>query len=163
MEQVLHVGLVRSGLCWGLDVTWAIGLYIFELQFPYSKTMGLGDGGMASQTQWTRVWVNSRSWWWTVRPGVLQSMGLQSQTQLSNWTELMQLGPSFQGSSASWLICSSPSHLRNVPFSSPSPCQPCLCDSHCGKDPTSHMHPGHSSSDQGWANGLLPRGMRDWK
>ena len=24
-----------------------------------------------------RVWVNSRSWWWTGRPGVLQSMGLQ--------------------------------------------------------------------------------------
>ena len=35
------------------------------------------DGWMASQTQWTWVWVNSRSWWWTGRPGVLQSMGLQ--------------------------------------------------------------------------------------
>ena len=35
------------------------------------------DGWMASLTQWTWVWVNSRSWWWTGRPGVLQSMGLQ--------------------------------------------------------------------------------------
>ena len=35
------------------------------------------DGWMASPTQWTWVWVNSRSWWWTVRPGVLQSMGWQ--------------------------------------------------------------------------------------
>ena len=35
------------------------------------------DGWMTSPTQWTRVWVNSRSWWWTGRPGVLQSMGLQ--------------------------------------------------------------------------------------
>ena len=35
------------------------------------------DGWMASPTRWTRVWVNSRSWWWTGRPGVLQSMGLQ--------------------------------------------------------------------------------------
>ena len=35
------------------------------------------DGWMASLTQWTWVWVNSRSWWWTRRPGVLQSMGLQ--------------------------------------------------------------------------------------
>ena len=26
---------------------------------------------------WTWVWVNSGSWWWTGRPGVLQSMGLQ--------------------------------------------------------------------------------------
>ena len=33
------------------------------------------DGGMASPTQWTWVWVNSGSWWWTGRPGVLQSMG----------------------------------------------------------------------------------------
>ena len=32
---------------------------------------------MASLTQWTRVWVNSGSWWWTGRPGVLQSMGSQ--------------------------------------------------------------------------------------
>ena len=32
------------------------------------------DGWMASPTQWTWVWVNSGSWWWTGRPGVLQSM-----------------------------------------------------------------------------------------
>ena len=35
------------------------------------------DSWMASPTQWTWVWVNSRSWWWTGRPGVLQSMGSQ--------------------------------------------------------------------------------------
>ena len=29
------------------------------------------DGWMASPTQWTWVWVNSRSWWWTGRPGML--------------------------------------------------------------------------------------------
>ena len=46
------------------------------------------DGWMASPTQCTWVWVSSRSWWWTGKPGVLQSMGLQSWTQLSNWTEL---------------------------------------------------------------------------
>ena len=47
------------------------------------------DGWMASSTQWTWVWVNSGSWWLTGKPGVLQSMGSQSQTQLSNWTELI--------------------------------------------------------------------------
>ena len=36
------------------------------------------DGWMASPTQWTWVWVNSRSWWWTGRSGVMQSMGSQS-------------------------------------------------------------------------------------
>ena len=46
---------------------------------------------MASPTQWTWVWVNSGSWWWTGRPGVLQFMGSQSvrhdwATELS-WTE----------------------------------------------------------------------------
>ena len=35
------------------------------------------DGWMASLTRWTWVWVNSRSWWWTGRPGVLWFMGLQ--------------------------------------------------------------------------------------
>ena len=35
------------------------------------------DGWMASPTQWTWVWVNSGSWWWTGRPGVLQSTGSQ--------------------------------------------------------------------------------------
>ena len=33
------------------------------------------DGWMVSPTQWTWVWVNSGSWWWTGRPGVLRSMG----------------------------------------------------------------------------------------
>ena len=35
------------------------------------------DGWMASLSQWTWVWVNSGSWWWTGRPVVLQFMGLQ--------------------------------------------------------------------------------------
>ena len=35
------------------------------------------DGWMAIPTQWTWVWVNSVSWWWTGRPDVLQSMGSQ--------------------------------------------------------------------------------------
>ena len=43
------------------------------------------DGRMPSLTQCTWVWVNSRSWRWTGRPGVLQSMGSQ---KLSDWTEL---------------------------------------------------------------------------
>jgi len=34
-------------------------------------------GWMASLTQWTWVWVNSGSWWWTGRPGVLRFTGSQ--------------------------------------------------------------------------------------
>ena len=48
---------------------------------------------MASLTQWTWVWVSSGSWWWTGRPGVLQSMGSQrvrhDWTTELNWTECM--------------------------------------------------------------------------
>ena len=48
------------------------------------------DGWMASPTQWTWVWVSSGSWWWTGRPGVVQSMGWQRVehdwvTELTDW------------------------------------------------------------------------------
>ena len=46
------------------------------------------DGWMALPPRWIRVWASSGSWWWTGRPGVLQSTWSQSQTRLSNWTEL---------------------------------------------------------------------------
>ena len=47
------------------------------------------DGWMASPTQWTWVWVGFGSWWWTGKPGVLQSMGSQRDTtERLNWTEL---------------------------------------------------------------------------
>ena len=53
------------------------------------------DGWMASLIQWTWVWVNSRSWWWTGRPGVLRFMGSQraghNWTTELNWTELKGL------------------------------------------------------------------------
>ena len=49
------------------------------------------DGWMASLTRWMWIWVNSGSWWWTGRPGVLRFMGSQRvrrdwATEL-NWTE----------------------------------------------------------------------------
>ena len=53
------------------------------------------DGWMASPTQWTWDCITSGSWWWTGRPGMLQSMGLQTvghdwATEL-NWTELKEI------------------------------------------------------------------------
>ena len=46
------------------------------------------DGLMASLTQWTWVWGNSRSWWWTRRPGVLWSIGSRRvRHNWMNWTE----------------------------------------------------------------------------
>jgi len=65
------------------------------------------DGWMASPTRWTWVWVNSGSWWWTGRPGMLRFMGSQRvghdwATEL-NWvshfiytTSLIAIHPSIQ-------------------------------------------------------------------
>ena len=53
------------------------------------------DGITDSPTRWTWVWVNSGSWWWTGRPGVLSFMGSQrvrhNWVTEMNWTELMHL------------------------------------------------------------------------
>ena len=69
------------------------------------------DGWMASPTQWTWVWVDSRSWWWTVKPGMLQSVGSQRvrhdwATEL-NWTKLNQ-------TSCNWPLPTSPTSFWHV-------------------------------------------------
>ena len=51
------------------------------------------DGWMVSLTWWTWVWVNSGSWWWTGRPGLLRFMGSQRVghdwvTEL-NWSRIL--------------------------------------------------------------------------
>ena len=48
--------------------------------------------GWPSPTQWMWVWVSSGSWWWTGRPGMLQSMGSQRvrhdwATELTDWSD----------------------------------------------------------------------------
>ena len=51
------------------------------------------DGWMASPARWTGVWASSWSWWWTGKPGVLQSMRLQRAghdwvTKLNWWLKI---------------------------------------------------------------------------
>ena len=67
------------------------------------------DGWMASQTGSTWVWASSRSWWWTGRPGVLQSMGSQRvgrdwATEL-NWTAISSSRGSSWRRDASCVSC----------------------------------------------------------
>ena len=68
------------------------------------------DCWMASPTQWAWVWVSSRSWWWTGRPGMLWFMGLQrvGMTERLNWTDRNQ----------PW-VCMCPPSWNPLPFPSP--------------------------------------------
>ena len=85
----------ETPILWPSDVeSWLIGKkpWCWERLRVGGKGDDRGwDGWMASPTQWIWVWVNSGSWWWTGRPGVLWFMGLQRvghnwATEL-NWTD----------------------------------------------------------------------------
>ena len=84
-------------LCWSWNsntlATWCKELTHWKRAWCWERLRaGEGDdrgwdGWMASLTQWTRVWVNSWSWWWTGRCDVLQFM--ESQRVRRDWvTEL---------------------------------------------------------------------------
>ena len=72
------------------------------------------DGWRASLTWWTWVWASYRSCSWIGKPGMLQSMELQSQTQLTNWTESTWGGSSFSVTSYSFSYCSWGSQGKNT-------------------------------------------------
>ena len=81
---VLEATIQNLRLWWGTLVTWCEELTHWKRPWfwEWLKVGGEGDnrgwdGWMASPTQWTWVCVSSRSWWWTGKPGILQSMGLQ--------------------------------------------------------------------------------------
>ena len=99
------------------------------------------DGWMASLTQWMWVWVNSGSWWWTGRPGVLDSWVAKSQTRLSDWTEL----------NPSWLSSVPDSFLPFIPQCTHSQIQ-------------SPPFPASAGVQEGWQLGtVLPPGFQlDW-
>ena len=85
------------------------------------------DGWMASLTRWMWVWVNSGSWWWTGRPGVLQFMGSQRighdwATEL-NWTPWLMSRPY-------------PKFLLDVTFQKSSLLKICKCNSYINIAPT---------------------------
>ena len=89
-----------EGLCWSSNTlaTWCIGPAHWKRPWCWERLKAKRegddrgwDGWMASPTRQTQVWASYRSWWWTGKPGVLQSMELQSQIRLSDWTELLPL------------------------------------------------------------------------
>jgi len=88
--------------CWNSNIlaTWCEELTYLKRPWWWERLRAGGEGDdrgwdawMASPTQWIWVWVNSGSWRWTGRPGLLQSVGSQRLghdwvTEL-NWTEVI--------------------------------------------------------------------------
>ena len=58
-------------------LSWKLSCLIFIKQRGGEGNDRGWDGWMASPIWWTWVWAGSRSWWWTGKLGVLQSMGSQ--------------------------------------------------------------------------------------
>ena len=102
------------------------------------------DGWMASLTRWTWVWVNSGSWWWTGRPGMLQFMGSQRVgfELWLNWTELnsrFMKKPTRKTS-----VAHINKYFRSWMYG--------LAGQVCGSCPTLFLSPGltHASAVTGW-------------
>ena len=82
--------------CWGWNSNTLASWYeelTYWKRWERLKAGGEGDDRewdrwMASPMGWTLVWVGSGSWWWTGKPGMLQSIGWQSQPWMNDWTEL---------------------------------------------------------------------------
>ena len=102
--------------CWSWNsstlATWCKELTHWKRPWCWERLRARGegddrgwDGWMASLTQWTWVWVDSGSWWWTGRPGIHGVS--KSQTWLSNWTELTS-------KSVTWFSTKRPKEGRKI-------------------------------------------------
>ena len=99
-EYSLEGLMLKPKLQYFDHLMWRANSFEKTLMLGKIRAGGKGDdkgwvGFMVSPTQWTWVWVNSDSWWWTGRPGVLQFMESQRvghdwATEL-NWTEWGQM------------------------------------------------------------------------
>ena len=71
----INIGIAKLSRCW---LNWRYQTFSFLSSWFCVIWEGDDrgwDGWIASLTQWTWVWISSRNWWWTGKPGVLQSMG----------------------------------------------------------------------------------------
>ena len=97
--QPVHpkLGVHWKDWCWSWNsntlATWFEELTHWQRPWCWERLRAGGEGGdrgwdgwMASPTQWTWVWVDSGSWWWTGRPGLLRFMWLQRVGH--NWAEV---------------------------------------------------------------------------
>ena len=77
------------------------------------------DGWMESLTWWTWVWASSGRWWWTGKPGLLQSMGSKRvwhdwETEL-NWTWEIRASPLLPSTGYKWVTSMLVSNRKRTP------------------------------------------------
>ena len=86
--------------CWSWNsntlATWCKGLTHLKRPWSWERLKAGGEGDNRGWDGWIVspawriwLWVSSRSWWWTGKPGILQSMGSQrvNMTEWLNWLE----------------------------------------------------------------------------
>ena len=97
----INLNVLWKDWCWSWNsstwATWCKELTLWKRPWCWEKMKAGGegddtggwDGCMASLTWWTWIWVSSGSWWWTRKPGMLQSCGCKEldMTKQWNWTE----------------------------------------------------------------------------
>ena len=88
--------VVWKDCCWSWNpntlATWCEELTHLKRPWCWERLRAGGEGDnrgwddwMASLTQWTWFWVNSGSWWWTGRPGMLPGVAKSNWTTELNW------------------------------------------------------------------------------
>ena len=86
---------------WNILATWFKELTHWKRTWCWERLKAGGEGDdrgwyacIALLTWWTSVWVGSKSWWWTGKPYLLQSMGSQRgirhdwATELTDWSKM---------------------------------------------------------------------------
>ena len=100
-KSALNIHWKDWGWSWNSNTlaTWCEELTHWKRPWCLERLKAGGEGDdrgwdvwMTSLTRWTWVWASSRCWWWTGKPGMLQSMESQSDmTERLNLTELSDL------------------------------------------------------------------------
>ena len=145
----------------------------FANRDPYSQSYGFSSSQVqASPTQWTGVWVNSRSWWWTERPGVLQSMGWQRvrhkwASELTDWCTDLRAGPKRRLRAKNWcfgtmvleMIFECPLNSKEIKLVNPKGNQPWIFIARTD-DEAAILWPPDAKR---WLTGKEPDAGKDWK
>ena len=106
IRQKISLAILWKDRCWSWNsntlAAWCEELTHLKRPWCWERLRAGGegdnrgwDGWMASPTQWTWVWVNTGSWWWTGRPGVLRFLG--SQRVRHDWRIELELEEEWPG------------------------------------------------------------------